>query len=204
MTTSNCTVPECTKQTHGRTYCGNHRDQIRKGFTPGEAPDRYVDAGTVVLLSSRETRGHLVWIVLLALFQPRAWTVRCHRLLPVSTSSLHHSNGDFVGRRVAFTSSTHTTLASSLISKAKHSMLQLGRLLGVSARTVARAAAPANVKIERTLAEAIRFIAGEDFAPVASIEPVTGADVAAFALTDSGREFIARCRRPKIRKVVAA
>lgn len=82
-------------------------------------------------------------------------------------------------------------------------MLQLGRLLGVSARTVARAAAPANVKIERTLAEAIRFIAGEDFAPVASIEPVTGADVAAFALTDSGREFIAKCRRPVARKVAA-
>ena len=56
MTTSNCTVAGCTNQTHGRTHCATHRDQIRKGFTPGEAPDRYVDAGTVrpLLVKLRE------------------------------------------------------------------------------------------------------------------------------------------------------
>ena len=79
-------------------------------------------------------------------------------------------------------------------------MLQLGRLLGVSDRTVARAAAPANVKIERTLAESIRFLAGEDFAPAVSIEPITWSEVAAHALTEQGKTFIAKCRRaPKYR-----
>lgn len=142
MTTPNCAVTDCTGNTHGRSYCGKHRDQIAKGYLPNQAPSRLVD--------SHDTRDLLIEL------------------------------------------------------KKKHSMLQLGRLLGVSARTVAKAAAPANVKIERTLAEAIRFIAGEDFAPVATIEPVTGVDVAAFALTDSGREFIAKCRRPKARKAMAA
>ncbi|AZL13812.1 hypothetical protein CXR25_14020 [Brevibacterium aurantiacum] len=141
MTTTDCTVKDCTGKTHGRSYCGKHRDQIAKGYMPNQAPSRLVD--------SHDTRDLLLEL------------------------------------------------------KTKHSMMKLGRLLGVSSRTVARAAAPANVKIERTLAESIRFIAGEVFEPAASIEPVTGADVAAFALTDVGREFIVKCRRPVARKVAA-
>lgn len=142
MTTTNCTVKDCTGNTHGRSYCGKHRDQIAKGYMPNHAPDRLVDSHTV--------RDMLIEL------------------------------------------------------KTKHSMMQLGRLLGVSPRTVARAAAPANVKIERTLAETIRFVAGEVFEPVVSIEPVSGADVAAFALTDAGREFVAKCWAPRKYRVVAA
>ncbi|MDN5604749.1 MAG: hypothetical protein L0G59_04940 [Kocuria sp.] len=141
MTTTNCTVPDCTNPPSG-IYCPKHRSQKQRGHTPGQAPDRLVD--------SHDTRDLLIEL------------------------------------------------------KAKHSMTQLGRLLGVSSRTVARAAAPANVKIERTLAESIRFIAGEVFEPVASIEPVSGADVAAFALTDEGREFIAKCWAPRKYREVAA
>lgn len=47
MTTTDCPVKGCTNNTHGRTYCGTHRDQKRKGFTPGQAPSRYVAAGTI-------------------------------------------------------------------------------------------------------------------------------------------------------------
>lgn len=92
---------------------------------------------------------------------------------------------------------SHDTRDLLVELKKKHSMLQLGRLLGVSGRTVARAAAPANVKIERTLAESIRFIAGEDFAPIASIEPITWPEVAAYALTERGKAFVAKCRGPR-------
>lgn len=135
MTTTNCTVKDCTGNTHGRSYCGKHRDQIAKGYMPNQAPSRLVD--------SHDTRDLLVKL------------------------------------------------------KTKHSMLQLGRLLGVSDRTVARAAAPANVKIERTLAESIRFLAGEDFAPAVSIEPITWPEVAAYALTERGKAFVAKCRGPR-------
>lgn len=138
MNTNPCTVPDCTGNTHGRSYCGRHRDQIAKGYLPDQAPSRLVD--------SHDTRDLLIEL------------------------------------------------------KKKHSMLQLGRLLGVSDRTVARAAAPANVKIERTLAESIRFLAGEDFAPAVSIEPITWSEVAAYALTEQGETFISKCRRaPKYR-----
>ena len=34
MTTTNCIVKDCTRNTHGRSYCGKHRDQIAKGYTP--------------------------------------------------------------------------------------------------------------------------------------------------------------------------
>ena len=44
MTTSNCTVPDCTGNTHGRSYCGKHRDQIAKGYLPNQAPSRLVDS----------------------------------------------------------------------------------------------------------------------------------------------------------------
>lgn len=135
MTTNPCTVKDCTGNTHGRSYCGKHRDQIAKGYMPNQAPSRLVD--------SHDTRDLLVKL------------------------------------------------------KTKHSMLQLGRLLGVSDRTVARAAAPTNVKTERNLADQIRFIAGEDFAPVASIEPVTWPEVAAYALTERGKAFVAKCRGPR-------
>lgn len=135
MTTNPCTVKDCTGNTHGRSYCGKHRDQIAKGYMPNQAPSRLVD--------SHDTRDLLIEL------------------------------------------------------KTKHSMLRLGRLLGVSDRTVARAAAPANVKIERTLAESIRFLAGEDFAPAVSIEPITWSEVAAYALTERGKAFVSKCRGPR-------
>ncbi|TSI11297.1 hypothetical protein [Brevibacterium aurantiacum] len=146
MTTPNCTVEGCTNQTHGRTHCATHRDQIRKGFTPGEAPDRYVDAGTVRPL-----------------------------LLDL---------------------------------KGKHSMADLGRMLGCTPRTVARAAQPDTVKISRTLAEGIRFVSGEHFEPVEPIHRdktgISGPETAEYANTPEGMAFIAECRRPKARKAMAA
>lgn len=138
MNTNPCTVTDCTGNTHGRSYCGKHRDHIKRGYMPNEAPTRLVD--------SHDTRDLLIEL------------------------------------------------------KTKHSMLNLGRLLGVSDRTVARAAAPANVKIERTLAESIRFLAEEHFAPDASVEPISWPEVAAYALTERGKAFVAKCRKsPKYR-----
>lgn len=146
MTTSNCAVTDCTNQTHGRTYCGTHRDQKRKGFTPGKAPDRYVDAATVrpLLIKLRE----------------------------------------------------------------KHTVADLGRLLGCSPRTLSSALLPNPRRMERRLAEAIRFASGEHFEPVEHIRQdktgISGPDAAEYANTPAGLAFIAECRRPKTRKAMAA
>lgn len=149
MTTSTCTVTDCTNQTHGRTHCGTHRDQKRKGFTPGQAPSRYVAAGTIRPL-----------------------------LLDL---------------------------------KGKHSLIELGRMLRCSPRTLARAAQSDTVKITRTLAEGIRFVSGEHFEPVEPVEPIhrdktgiSGPETAEYANTPEGLAFIAECRRPKARKAMAA
>ncbi|WP_240373118.1 hypothetical protein [Brevibacterium zhoupengii] len=146
MTTSTCAVTNCTNQTHGRTYCGTHRDQKSKGFTPGQAPSRYVAAGTIRPL-----------------------------LLDL---------------------------------KGKHSMADLGRMLRCSPRALARAAQSDTVKISRTLAEGIRFAAGEHFEPVEPIHRdktgISGPETAEYANTPAGVAFITECRRPKARKAMAA
>lgn len=146
MTTSNCTVAGCTNQTHGRTHCATHRDQIRKGFTPGEAPDRYVDAGTVrpLLVKLRE----------------------------------------------------------------KHTVANLGRMIGCSPRTLSSALLPNPRRMERRLADAIRFASGEHFEPVEPIHRdktgISGPETAEYAKTPEGLAFIAECRHPKARKAMAA
>ena len=132
--------------TRAHSYCATHRDQIRKGFTPGEAPARYVDADTVRPL-----------------------------LLEL---------------------------------KGKHSMADLGRMLGCTPRTVARAAQSDTVKISRTLAEGIRLVSGEHFEPVEPIHRdktgISGPETAEYANTPEGLAFIAECRHPKARKAMAA
>lgn len=146
MNTSNCTVDKCTNQTHGRTHCATHRDQIRKGFTPGEAPDRYVDAGTVrpLLVKLRE----------------------------------------------------------------KHTVANLGRMLGCSPRTLSSVLLPNPRRMERRLADAIRFASGEHFEPVEPIHRdktgISGPETAEYANTPEGMAFIAECRRPKAMKAMAA
>lgn len=146
MTTTDCPVEGCTNNTHGRTYCGTHRDQKRKGFTPGKAPTRYVDADTVrpLIVKLRE----------------------------------------------------------------KHTVADLGRLLGCSPRTLSSALLPNPRRMERRLAEAIRFASGEHFEPVEPIHRdktrISGPETAEYANTPEGLAFVAECRHPKARKAMAA
>ena len=83
---------------------------------------------------------------------------------------------------------------------AKHSQTELARRLGVTTRTLWRALSSESVKITRTFAEAILFEAGmgpePEPVPERAEDPITRAEVAEYALTDDGQEYIERCRRP--------
>ncbi|WP_167198013.1 hypothetical protein [Brevibacterium pigmentatum] len=83
---------------------------------------------------------------------------------------------------------------------AKHSQEELARRLRVTPRTIWRALSSESVKISRTFAEAILFEAGMGPEPEPVQEraedPITWPEVAEFAKTTEGLEFIERCWRP--------
>lgn len=83
----------------------------------------------------------------------------------------------------------------------KHSQEELARRLRVTPRTIWRALSSEAVKISRTFAEAILFEAGvgpePEPVPERAEDPITRAEVAEYALTEEGREFIERCRAPR-------
>lgn len=83
----------------------------------------------------------------------------------------------------------------------KHSQEELARRLRVTPRTIWRALSSESVKISRTFAEAILFEAGmgpePEPVPEQTEDPITRAEVAAYALTDDGQEYIERCRAPR-------
>lgn len=83
----------------------------------------------------------------------------------------------------------------------RHSQTELARRLGVNTRTLWRALSSESVKITRTFAEAILFEAGvgpePEPVPERAEDPITRAEVAAYALTEEGREYIERCRAPR-------
>lgn len=83
----------------------------------------------------------------------------------------------------------------------KHSQEELARRLRVTPRTIWRALSSESVKISRTFAEAILFEAGvgpePEPVPERAEDPITRAEVAEYALTEEGREFIERCRAPR-------
>lgn len=81
----------------------------------------------------------------------------------------------------------------------KHSQEELARRLSVTPRTIWRALSSESVKISRTFAEAILFEAGmgPEPEPVQTEDPITWAEVAEYALTEDGQEYIERCRAPR-------
>lgn len=84
---------------------------------------------------------------------------------------------------------------------AKRSQTELARRLGVTTRTLWRALSSESVKITRTFAEAILFEAGmgpePEPVPERAEDPITRAEVAEYATTPEGQEYIARCRSPR-------
>lgn len=84
---------------------------------------------------------------------------------------------------------------------AKHSQAELARRLGVTTRTLWRALNSESVKISRTFAEAILFEAGmgpePEPVPERAEDPITRAEVAEYASTPEGQEYIERCRAPR-------
>ncbi len=83
----------------------------------------------------------------------------------------------------------------------KHSQTELARRLGVNTRTLWRALSSESVKITRTFAEAILFEAGlgpePEPVPERAEDPITRAEVAEYATSPEGQEFIERCRTPR-------
>lgn len=83
----------------------------------------------------------------------------------------------------------------------KHSQIELARRLGVNTRTLWRALSSESMKITRTFAEAILFEAGvgpePEPVPERAEDPITRAEVAEYASTPEGQEYIERCRAPR-------